>query len=231
MSEWISSLQAIQQLRAAEISDPVSTLTHLAEARQIRARASWGRFDGEYDVVFLQELEGSDQGGDTISPWPDIPADFWRWVNFATSGTKVQGEAGVFATTVIYNPEIGDYSDKQHIKLFGVTFHSEDISAVLKGVPTLRDTPKLPPSTGSNAGRKPNLEQWAEFGAALAFVVHTKGNDELRSANALYEATAGALISANRNPLALKTVRMMVNNARIWLTEEEIPPLPLPAKA
>ena len=224
-TEWLSSFVAIQRLRGAGVVDPVSTLTQLAEARQVRTRASWGRFsDDEGDErKFPQEPEVDAQSGEVLGPWPDIPGDFWRWVNGKGAGTEVHGEAGVFAATVIYDPQIGTYSDSQHIKLFGVTFHADDLARVMQGLPLLHDTPVMPEPTGSRAGRKPELERWAEFGAALALVLHNEGSEVLRSDTALYGRVADALTAAKRDPLSKKAVGLMVKNVRLWIEGDGIP--------
>lgn len=227
MTGWLSSFAAMQRLREAGAVDPASMLTQLAEARQLRARASWGRFahDDGGDREFPQEPEVDALSGEVL-PWPDIPADFWRWVNGSGVGTEVRGEAGVFAATVIYDPQIGHYSDSEHIKLFGVTFHEDDLEAALRGKSALRKTPALSVSTRSPAGRKPELERWAEFGAALAFVVNRGEKDTFKSQAALYAAAAGELTAASREPLAHKTVKNMVSQAFLWIEGEAIPPLP-----
>lgn len=50
MADWLSSFAALQALRTAGVDEPLTTLTHFAEARQVRARASWGRFEGRIDL-------------------------------------------------------------------------------------------------------------------------------------------------------------------------------------
>lgn len=222
-AQWLSSFAAIRMLRQAGVVDPVSTLTQLAEARQIRSRAAWGRFsEMGSEEQFRQEpqLDGG------LAAWPDIPADFWRWVNAGTRGTEVYGDAGVYAATVVYDPDIGDYSETEHIKLFGVTFHADDLAAFLGGTASFHETPFLPDRPKSSAGRKPELDRWAEFGAALALISYTAGPNDLKSANALYEAASGALIAAGRTPLSKKAVSRMINHAYIWLEDGEIQGLP-----
>jgi hypothetical protein len=222
--EWLSSLAAIQRLRKAGIVDPISTLTHLAEARQVRARASWGRFDGlDSDQEFPQEPKNDPKSGELLAPWPDIPADFWRWVNAGQRGSEVIAEAGVFAATVVYDPELGAASDKEHIKLFGVSFLKQDLEAFLQGGATRHDTPHLVKSPRSNAGRKPKSDGWAEFGAALAFVANADDPVVNSSQSALYAAAAGALKEKGWSPLDDRTVRNMVRHAHYWIEAGEVP--------
>lgn len=118
-NEWLRSFAAVKKLREAGVVDPVGTLARLAETQQVRSRAARCRFNGgDSDEAFSQELY--------------IPEVFWRCVNNGAAGTVIDGDAGVFAATVIYNPEIGDYSDRDHIWLSGVTFHMGDITAILE---------------------------------------------------------------------------------------------------
>lgn len=117
-SEWLRSFTVIKLLREEGVIDPVGTLIRLAATKQVRSRAVRCRFDE----------------ADSDEPFPQdryIPEEFWRCVNAGTAGTQIDGDAGVFATTVIYNPEIGNYSDREHIWLSGVTFHAEDLAAFL----------------------------------------------------------------------------------------------------
>lgn len=224
--EWISSFSAIQVLRGAGVVDPVSTLTQLAEAAQVRARASRGRFDRAEDVQdFPPEPDFDSKTGELLAPWPDIPADFWCWVNAGSHGTEVHGEAGVFAATVVFDAfsgGVGDYRYEEHIKLYGVTFRREDLDAVIGGLSLFHPTPALIMPSRSRAGRKPELERWAEFGAALAFVAIEVGPSAFSSQTALYEASVAAL--HNRNPLDERTVRKMLRHAVNWVEGGEIPP-------
>lgn len=225
--EWLSAFAATQQLRECGVVEPVSTLLQLAEAGQVRARASSARFDWADDVQeFLKEPEMEVEASEALAPWPDVPAEFWRWVNAGEPGTEVHVEAGVFATTVAFNvlsETAGGYRHKEHIKLYGVTFRKEDIGAVLGGVPELHPTPSLAMTTQSTAGRPPDLERWAEFGAALAFVAHSADPSVLASQTKLYNAAAEAL-AKRCNPLDEKTVRPMLRNAVFWIKEDKIPP-------
>jgi hypothetical protein len=224
VTEWMSSFAAIQMLRGAGVVDPVSTLTQLAEARQVRARATWGRFDGvDNDQVFPQEPKLDPKTLEAFGPWPDIPADFWRWVNAGSQGNEIHGEAGVFAATVVYDPELGEASDKEHIKLFGVTFRAADITAILAGVPGSFESPPLMTPSRSTAGRKPELDRWAEFGAALALVANLDGTAVRASQSALYSEVANALTEAAWQPLDEKVVRKMVRHAFHWIEAGEIP--------
>ena len=224
-TEWLSSLTAIQRLRGAGVFEPVSTLTQLAEAGQIRARASKGRFDWEDDVQdFPEEPDVDSKTGALLAPWPDIPADFWRWINAGSSTAEVHGDAGVFAATVefdVISKRLGSYRHEEHIKLYGVTFRAEDLDAVIGGLSLFHPTPALIMPSKSKAGRQPELERWAEFGAALAFVAYETDGSIFSSQTSLYKAAAEAL--SKRNPLDERTVRPMLRHAVNWIKAEEIP--------
>lgn len=131
--EWLTSFAAIQKFRQAGVVDAVGTLTRLAEAQQVRSRAARGRFScQDIEENFPPEPKNHPLSGEVRESWPDIPPDFWRWVNANAPGTEVHGEAGVFATTVVFDPDIGSHSETDRIKLFGVTFHAEDLAAFLR---------------------------------------------------------------------------------------------------
>lgn len=224
-TEWLSSLIAIQRLREAGVVEPVSTLTQLAEAGQIRARASKGRFDWADEVEeFPQKPDVDSKTGALLAPWPYVPADFWRWVNAGSPTAEVHGEAGVFAATVefdVISKRLGSYRHEEHIKLYGVTFRAEDLDAVIGGLSLFHPTPALIMPSKSKAGRKPELERWAEFGAALAFVAHEADSSIFSSQTSLYKAAAEAM--SKRNPLDERTVRPMLRHAVNWIKAEEIP--------
>lgn len=227
-TEWLSSLTAIQRLRAVGVFEPVSTLTQLAEAGQIRARASKGRFNWSDEVEeFPQKPDVDGKTGALLAPWPYVPADFWRWVNVGSPTAEVHGEAGIFAATVefdVISKGLGSYRHEEHIKLYGVTFRAEDLDAVMRGAPAFHPTPALIEHQRSAAGRRPDLDRWSDFGAALALITHRADPGDMASQDALFSATADALTKAGRNPLDEKTVRKMVRNACYWIEDDKVPP-------
>lgn len=116
---WLKSLSVMKKLREAGVVDPARTLARLAETEQIRSSAARLRFNG------------ADNDEAAPEDWV-IPQEFWRSVNNGTAGTVIDGDTGVFATTVIYNPEIGKHSERDHIWLSGVTFRAEDLREVFE---------------------------------------------------------------------------------------------------
>jgi hypothetical protein len=131
--DWVTSFAAMQTLREAGVADPVGTMTRLAELQQLRSCAARGRFDGtDIKDPFPEEPKTNPVSGETVAPPLYVPAEFWRSLNAGNADTEIYGEAGVFATTVIHDPEIGNYSETEHIKLFGVTFHAGDLAAFLE---------------------------------------------------------------------------------------------------
>jgi hypothetical protein len=84
--------------------------------------------------------------------------------------------------------------------------------------------PKVPLSktARSNAGDKPKTDGWADFGAALALFISEADNSQLRSTNGVYEAVANKLLEAGRTPLVQKTVKPMIDRARLWIEAGEV---------
>ena len=224
MGGWLSSLQALQRLRSEGLTRPEDTLSQWAEARQLRTRAKWGRFsDDDIDVrEFPDEPEVREEGEFDPDPWPDIPCEFWRWVNTIGQRTEANFESGVFAANVIYDPLLGSHSDTQHIELFGVTFHEGDFESLIHGVGQTHASASMERPGQSKAGRKPQLWRWAEFGAALAFIANTRGLDTLKSQDATYRAASDALTEAGFDPLDQRRVAAMVRYAIHWVDAEKV---------
>lgn len=151
-NEWLRSFAAVKKLREAGVVDPVGTLARLAETQQVRSRAARLRLNGaDSDEAFPQERY--------------IPEEFWRCVNNGAAGTVIDGDAGVFATNVIYNPENGDHSDSDHIWLSGVTFHADDLTAIFENASEGGGSASPKPNQGKNRapsvkkGRPPSNEK------------------------------------------------------------------------
>jgi|GEM_PF-2924005 len=220
MSEWISSLRAVKRLRDAGLNAPEVTLGLWAEAGFVKSRASWGRFShagGVDEQIFLNEPSVVPDGLGVSTPWPDIPSDFWHYVNVKNGNAEAHYEAGIFAALVELDPEIGTHSETEHMKLYGVSFHSDDLDALLNGVGERQPKVPLSKTARSNAGDKPKTDGWADFGAALALFISEADNRQLRSTNGVYTAVADKLIEAGRTPLVPKTVRPMIDRARLWI--------------
>jgi|LauGreDrversion4_2_1035121.scaffolds.fasta_scaffold02594_12 hypothetical protein len=225
MSEWISSLKAVLRLRDAGLNAPEATLGLWAEEGFVKSRASWGRFshDGGVDeLTFPNEPSAVPDGLGVSKPWPDIPSDFWHYVNVKNGNAEAHYEAGIFAALVELDPEIGTHSETEHMKLYGVSFHSDDLDALLNGVGERQPKVPLSKTARSNAGDKPKTDGWADFGAALALFISEADNSQLRSTNGVYEAVANKLLEAGRTPLVQKTVKPMIDRARLWIEAGEV---------
>lgn len=225
MSEWISSLQALLRLRDAGLNAPETTLGLWAEAGFVKSRASWGRFSyegGVEELIFPNEPSADPDGLGVSTPWPDIPSDFWHYVNVKNGNAEAHYEAGIFAALVVLDPEIGSHSDTEHIKLYGVSFHSDNLDALLNGVGERQAEVKLTKTAPSNSGSKPKTDGWADFGGALALFISEADNSQLQSTNGVYEAVAAKLIEAGRTPLVQKTVKPMIDRARLWIEAGEV---------
>ena len=142
-NEWLRSFIAIKMLRDAGVLDPVGTLTQLAAAKQVRSRAAHFRIDDADTEDFPQNQY--------------IDEEFWRCVNAGTASTKSYGDAGIFATTVIEDPDIGHHSESYFIWLSGVTFHAEDLVAFLKD--DFKGGPSASPNPTQGAQRTPSVKK------------------------------------------------------------------------
>jgi hypothetical protein len=148
MSEWISSLAAVKQLNEAGLYNAKTALGQWAEAGSLKSRARWGRFffDGcTTDIQFPTEPPADLAGKGAEYPWPDIPCDFWRHVNNGNFYAEAHYEAGIFAALVFLDPELGTGSDTEYIKLFDVSFHSNDLDTLLSAGST-ESTEVRPPA-------------------------------------------------------------------------------------
>lgn len=230
MSEWISSLKAVLRLRDAGLNTPEATLGIWAEEGFVKSRASWGRFshDGGVDeLTFPNEPSADPDGLGVSTPWPDIPSDFWHYVNVKNGNAEAHYEAGIFAALVVLDPEIGTYSDTEHMKLYGVSFYSDDLDALLNGVGERHAKVSFAKTVPANSGRKQDVERWADFGAALALFIREADNIQLQSTNAIYTAVAGTLEEAGKTPLDLLTVRSMIDRARFWIEADKVLSVPV----
>ena len=213
MSEWISSLTAINNLREENLIKPEQTLAQWAEAGLVRTKAQKGRFslDEGNERVFPDEPDGN-------SPWPYIPTDFWWNVNQGRRGSQAHFEAGSFAAQIDY--EYGGLSE--HIKLYGVEFNHADISAQLKGSGKIHKIPNLEPRQG-NAGRKISLEAWSNYGAALAYIAFNGNDAKEISIDGLYNICADALKKSGWEVPGSTTVRDMTRKYIAWKDRDVIP--------
>ncbi len=108
------------------------------------------------------------------------------------------------------------------IKVYGVSFHSGDLDALLNGVGELQPQLTLETPVPSKRGRKQEVGRWADFGAALALFARYADNSQLQSTNAIHKEVAGLLEAAGRSPLDLRTVKQMVDRARFWIDAEKV---------
>jgi hypothetical protein len=247
MTEWISSLAAVQRLRAQGLENPETTLGLWAEAGFLRSRASWGRFshEGGVDELHFSDaphpnpvpLDASNSSPDALSDapanpdeqdgpssWPEISNDFWHYVNVKNGNAVAHYEAGIFAALVVLDPEIDTYSGTEHVKLFGVSFHSANLDALLHGVGERQVSQALSAMMPRQRGPKPDLERYSEFGAALALHVHSSGSEDLRSTNAVYKAVAASLMETGRDALDINRVKPMIHQAQFWIEAGKVLP-------
>lgn len=151
MSEWISSLQAVLRLRNAGWNDPEITLGVWAEEGSLKSRATRGIFSSGADILECVFLDDPPTDPDQLyrSPhWQTIPSDFWSWFNVNQDNKSAHYQTGIFATFVVPEAEIGSGHETDHIKLYGVSFHLDQLNALLD----------VRPSTEALAG--PPQKRW-----------------------------------------------------------------------
>jgi len=137
MSDWISSLQAMKRLRTAGLEAPERTLGVWAEEGSLRSRATRGDFSSGEDPPGCVCWDGHPAYKDQLDSWPAIPSYFWNWFNRDISNQTAQYQTGIFATWVVPEAERGSSGpDSTHIKLYEVSFHSDDLEVLLDAHPS-----------------------------------------------------------------------------------------------
>lgn len=137
MSEWISSWQAVERLQKADPGAPEATLGFWAEEGLLRSRATRGDFSSGGDIPGRVCWDNTPADADQDDRWPAIPSYFWNWVNSKNGNNAAQYRTGIFATAVVPEAEIGSGHETDHIKLYGVSFHSDDLDARLNVRPSI----------------------------------------------------------------------------------------------
>ena len=154
--DWISSLEACRRVRA--VGGSQTDLAQWAEASRLRSRADRGRFSDDECTERELKLPDEDEAREIEvskrailnEPWPDIPSDFWHWMNVHSERSEAHWASGVFATTVYYDNAPYHDRDSQYIKLFDVTFHAGDLAEMLGHTSVQAERGKMP------ANAKPN---------------------------------------------------------------------------
>lgn len=133
-SNWISARQAQRQAKNAGFTG--NDLIEWAREGLLRARAKKGILSSDLFAETENTLDcvrtfpaappADKLARDTLGCWPDVPADFW-----AEKPTKAVWGAGTFASGVSYWCGYNQARMCEHIELFGVTFHADDLEALL----------------------------------------------------------------------------------------------------
>jgi len=145
--EWISSMDAARCTREAGFS--TGDLAQWAETGALRSQTSRAWFgndaNGEERIfVGRQPRQRTEQG--TNDTWPDIPAEFWYWLNRNLATDNSNWGAGVFATVVFEHASERPGDDhpsrdfSEYIRLHDVKFSRSDLRGLLqqKRPPTLK---------------------------------------------------------------------------------------------
>lgn len=145
--KWVSSFQAVKQLRAAGI-DELMTLAIWAEKKSVKARAAAAERDGE--DVCVPALSDTARRDGVL--WPDIPPEFWHWLQ--KNGTP-HWEVGSFVASVIEEMEGPEGGVHHHWKLSDVTFNAADLTKMIRTLHLVRR--KKPTNPAVNRG---DLQEW-----------------------------------------------------------------------
>ena len=129
MNDWISAMEASNLARSAGRTE--GDLIEWARLGRLQVRARSGTFsDDDPHVVRefpneppLDEIERAVMG-----PWPNIPAEFWE----ATPAKALWGP-GTFASRIEYWNDHYGKDDYEYITLLGVTFHKDELDALING--------------------------------------------------------------------------------------------------
>lgn len=136
---WISSMEAVHRVREAGFSP--GDLAIWAEKEGLRSRAGQAWFgedaDGEErNFVDGQSRHRSERAANDT--WPDVPAEFWYWLNRDLASDKANWGAGVFTTVVFeYARSVaGDSTPsrdyREYIRLYDVKFMASDLAKLLR---------------------------------------------------------------------------------------------------
>ena len=132
MSGWLESSAAARRVRKAGFSE--TDLAQWAEEGKLRTRARKGRFaSAEHDEEreFPPEPPADPMDREVLGLWPDIPKEFWHWINSPRGESDSRWGAGAFAATIFHEPDHDQRESNEGIKLFGVTFNEEDLDGLL----------------------------------------------------------------------------------------------------
>jgi hypothetical protein len=184
MSKWISSWQAVRRLRKADPGASEATLGFWAEEGLLRSRATRGDFSSGGDITGRVCWDDTPADADQDDRWPAIPSYFWNWVNAKNGNEAGAYITGIFATYVVPEAERGNGPDSDYIKLYGVSFHLDDLDALLDVRP-LTATGARPPQQRWQKQRL--TQQQADALKFFDIAITNPTNDPLGSA-ALHRA-------------------------------------------
>lgn len=129
MSNWISAFEASRLAKDAGRTE--GDLIEWARLGKLQVRARSGTFsDDDPDVVreFPNEPPSDEIERAVLGPWPNIPADFWE-----ATPAKASWGPGTFASRIEYWDDYNQRDAYEYITLLGVTFHKDELDALLNG--------------------------------------------------------------------------------------------------
>jgi hypothetical protein len=146
VSEWISAAEASKRIKAAGLAQ--EDLIEWASQGSLRARAQSSTSsldDPPGKRLFPKEPPSDEKDLSIHGSWPDIPSHYW-----AERQIEVLWGAGTYEATVEYWVDFYQHTERERIKLFGLTFSKVDLDALLD----------VRPSTGN--GAEPPKQRWQQ---------------------------------------------------------------------
>ncbi len=140
MSDWIRAMEASRRVKVAGFTE--EDLIEWARLGKLKSRAMSGTFSDDDPCIarqFPKEPPSDELERATLGPWPNIPADFWE-----APPTKALWGPGSFSSRIEYWDDHYQGDAYEHITLLGVTFHSDELDALLNGRET-KDATAQPP--------------------------------------------------------------------------------------
>lgn len=112
MSEWLTSFEAVEELKRANFNDPMTLAIWAAEG-VVRTCARTMKCDGKIEA----EMSGS----------PEILPGFWHYIRLG-SNSSANWQAGVFRARLIYELDEWNEHPEHTWDMQGVSFHAKDIA-------------------------------------------------------------------------------------------------------
>ncbi len=129
MSNWISAFEASRLAKDAGYTE--RDLIDWARFGKLKARAQSGAFSDDNSCItreFPKDPPTDEIERAVMGSWPDIPSGYWE----AKPHDAIWG-TGTFASRLKYWNDYYQSYEYEGVELFEVTFHSDELDALLNG--------------------------------------------------------------------------------------------------